>query len=144
MNRQIQMLENPTSDTPRPIHTVRLLYMVLENERLLNVEKLNEALRPYWPILWRVCARGHYLRHGEPLRDSTFWGADSRLPNRRPLPSFQEGEYRLEFHRGPCVGVFCLVAFPWKVSSSNIRSCDYPRIAELRTILEGLGFSATL
>lgn len=143
VNRKIQMLENPTSDTPRPIHTVRLLYMVLENERLLNVEKLNEALRPYWPILWRVCARGHYLRHGEPLRDGTFWGADSRLPNRRPLPSFQEGEYRLEFHRGPESEFSVWLHFPGRFAL-QYPLFDYPRIAELRTILEGLDLRDTL
>src|ERR1035438_9037147 len=101
VNRTIHTLKNANSETPRPIHTARLLYMILDNEKFLNIEKLNEALRPYWPTLWRMCARGHYLRHEEPLRDGAFWGADSRLRNRGPLPSFQEGEYRLEFHRGP-------------------------------------------
>ncbi len=101
VNRTLHTLKNANSETPRPIHTARLLYMILDNEKFLNIEKLNEGLRPYWPILWRVCARGHYLRHEEPLRDGAFWGADSRLRNPGPLPSFQEGEYRLEFHRGP-------------------------------------------
>ena len=58
VNRTIHTLKNADSETDRPIHTARLLYMVLDNERFLNIEKLNEALRPYWPILWRVCARG--------------------------------------------------------------------------------------
>src|SRR5271156_6717001 len=73
VNRTIHTLKNADSETHRPIHTARLLYMILDNERFLNIEKLNEALRPYWPILWRVCARGHYLRHKEPLRDGAFW-----------------------------------------------------------------------
>ena len=143
VNRKIQTLKNANSDTPRPIHTVRLLYMVLDNERFLNIEKLNEALRPYWPILWRVCARGHYLRHGEPLRDGAFWGADSRLPNRGPLPSFQEGEYRLEFHRGPETEFSVWLYFPGRFAL-QYPLFDYPRIAELRTILEGLDLRDTL
>jgi hypothetical protein len=65
VNRTIHMLKNATSETPRPVHTARLLYLILDNEKFLNIEKLNEALRPYWQILWRVCARGHYLRTGE-------------------------------------------------------------------------------
>ena len=74
VNRTIHTLKNATSETPRPIHAARLLYIVLDNERFLNIEKLNEALRPYWPILWRVCARGHYLRHAKPVADGAFWG----------------------------------------------------------------------
>jgi len=137
VNRTIHTLKNANSETPRPIHTARLLYMVLDNERLLNIEKLNEALRPYWPILWRVCARGHYLRHGQPLTDSAFWGADFRLENRGPLPSFQEGEYRLEFHRGPETEFSVWLQFPGRFAL-QYPLYDYPRIAELRTILERL------
>jgi len=137
VNRTIHMLKNATSETPRPIHTARLLYMILDNEKFLNIEKLNEALRPYWPILWRVCARGHYLRHGQPLTDSAFWGADFRLGNRGPLPSFQEGEYRLEFHRGPETEFSVWLQFPGRFAL-QYPVYDYPRIAELRTILERL------
>jgi len=137
VNRTIHMLKNATSETPRPIHTARLLYMILDNEKFLNIEKLNEALRPYWPILWRVCARGHYLRHGQPLTDSAFWGADFRLGNRGPLPSFQEGEYRLEFHRGPETEFSVWLQFPGRFAL-QYPVYDYPGIAELRTILERL------
>jgi hypothetical protein len=137
VNRTIHMLKNATSETPRPVHTARLLYMILDNEKFLNIEKLNEALRPYWPILWRVCARGHYLRHKQPLTDSAFWAADFRLGNRRPLPSFQEGEYRLEFHRGPETAFSVWMYFPGRFRL-QYPLYDYPRIAELRTILERL------
>jgi hypothetical protein len=136
-NRTIHMLKNPTSETPRPVHTARLLYMILDNEKFLNIEKLNEALRPYWPILWRVCARGHYLRHGQPLRDSAFWGADFRSGNRGPLPSFQEGEYRREFLRGPETEFSVWLQLPGRFAP-QYPVYDYPRIAELRTILERL------
>ena len=117
--------------------------MVLDNERFLNIEKLNEALRPYWPILWRVCARGHYLRHGKCIPDGAFWGADFSSGNRRPLPSFQEGEYRLEFHRGPETEFSVWLHFPGRFAL-QYPLFDYPRIAELRTILEGLDLSDTL
>ena len=143
VNRKIQMLKNPTSDTPRPVHTVRLLYMVLDNERFLNIEKLNEALRPYWPILWRVCARGHFFRHGKCIPDGAFWGADFSSGNRRPLPSFQEGEYRLEFHRGPETEFSVWLHFPGRFGL-QYPLFDYPRIAEFRAILEGLDLSDTL
>src|SRR5271168_674491 len=44
VNRTIHTLKNADSETPRPIHTARLLYMILDNEKFLNIEKLNEAL----------------------------------------------------------------------------------------------------
>jgi hypothetical protein len=125
VNRTLHTLKNADSETARPIHTARLLYMILDNERFLNIEKLNEALRPYWPILWRVCARGHYLRHEEPLRDGAFWGADSRLRNPGPLPSFQEGEYRLEFHRGPETEFSVWLYFPGRFAL-QYPLFDYP------------------
>jgi hypothetical protein len=137
VNRTIHILKNATSETPRPIHTARLLYLILDNEKFLNIEKLNEALRPYWPILWRVCARGHYLRHGQPLQDSAFWSADFRSGKRVPLPSFQEGEYRLEFHRGPETEFSVWLYFPGRFAV-QYPLYDYPRIAEIRTILERL------
>lgn len=74
VNRTIHILKNPDSETPRPIHTARLLYMFLDNEKFLNIEKLTEVLRPYWPIPSRVCARGHYLGHGQCLQDRAFLG----------------------------------------------------------------------
>ena len=143
VNRTILMLKNATNETPRPIHTARLLYMILDNEKFLNIEKLNEGLRPYWPILWGVCARGHYLRHEEPIRDGAFWGADSRSRNRGPLPSFQEGEYRLEIHRGPETEFSVWLHFPGRFAL-QYPLYDYPRIAELRTILERLDLRDTL
>jgi hypothetical protein len=143
VNRTIHTLKNADSETPRPIHTARLLYMILDNEKFLNIEKLNEALRPYWPILWRVCARGHYLRHGQPLKDGAFWGADARWGNRGPLPSFQEGEYRLEFHRGPETEFSVWLYLPGRFAL-QYPLYDYPRISELRTILEGLELRDTL
>jgi hypothetical protein len=143
VNRTIHTLKHATSETPRPVHTARLLYMILDNEKFLNIEKVNEALRPYWPILWRVCARGHYLRHGQPLTDRAFWGADFRLGNRGPLPSFQEGEYRLEFHRGPEAEFSIWLQFPGRFAL-QYPLYDYPRIAELRTILERLNLREQL
>jgi hypothetical protein len=143
VNRKIQMLKNATSETPRPIYTARLLYMVFDNEKFLNVEKLNEALRPYWPILWRVCARGHFLRHGKCILDGAFWGADFRSGRGGPLPSFQEGEYRLEFHRGRETEFSVWLHFPGRYAL-QYPLYDYPRIAELRTILEGLDLRDTL
>jgi hypothetical protein len=59
------------------------------------------------------------------------------------LPSFQEDEYRLEFHRGPATEFSVWLHFPGRFGL-QYPLFDYPRIAELRAILEGLDLSDTL
>ena len=59
------------------------------------------------------------------------------------MPSFQEGEYRLEFHRGPETEFSVWLYFPGRFAL-QYPLYDYPRIAELRTILEGLDLRDTL
>jgi len=61
--------EKPSEERQRPIFVARNLYFLLDELEFPNVEKLNEALWPYWPILWRSCARGHYFHHALPLHD---------------------------------------------------------------------------
>lgn len=52
-----------------PTLAIRNLYLFLEEEKLSEAVRLNETLAPYWPVLWRVAARGHYLEKGEPVRE---------------------------------------------------------------------------
>lgn len=143
VNRTIAMLKNATEDTVRPILSLRNLYVLLDEEKFSNVETLNKVLRPHWPILWRACARGHYLRHGQSLRDTNFWAADSMLGIRPPLPSFLEGEYRLDIARSPETDFSVWLHLPGRLAPLYPVN-DYPRIAELRTILERLDLSEQL
>lgn len=43
-----------------PLLVGRKVYALLEEEKLSGADTLNRALRPYWPSLWRLAARGHY------------------------------------------------------------------------------------
>ena len=73
------------------LHGARNLYVLLEDEKLSGVARLNEALLPYWRVLWRVAARGHYLERKEPVRDK-----ESEVPEsvyRPRIPSVTEGEF---------------------------------------------------
>ena len=54
----------------------RNLYVLLDAEKLAGAAALDEALSPYWPMLWRVAARGHYFARREPIRESGRAGAD--------------------------------------------------------------------
>jgi hypothetical protein len=133
----IRMLKNPTEERQRPIFVARNLYFLLDELEFPNVEKLNEALWPYWPILWRVCARGHYFHHAQPLQDQNALAGGLETAFHPPLPSFEEGEYRLEFVRSPSDGFSLWLYFPGRLSPRYPVS-GYPKISEFRTILERL------
>jgi hypothetical protein len=137
VNHTIRMLKNPAEERQRPIFVARNLYFLLDELEFPNVEKLNEALWPYWPILWRVCARGHYFHHAEPLQDPNPSAKGLDAPLNPPLPKFEEGEYRLEFVRSPTEGFSVWLYFPGRHSACYPMS-GYPEISEFRTILERL------
>lgn len=133
----IRMLKNPTEERQRPIFVARNLYFLLDELEFPNIEKLNEALWPYWPILWRVCARGHYFHHMLPLQDQNASAGGLEAAFHPPLPSFEEGEYRLEFVRSPSDGFSLWLSFPGRLAPRYPVN-GYPRISEFRTILERL------
>jgi len=133
----LRMLKNQAEDRQRPIFVARNLYFLLDELEVPNVEKLNETLWPYWPILWRVCARGHYFLHVQPLQDPNSPAGELDAPLNPPLPKFEEGEYRLEFVRSPREGFSAWLYFPGRLSPRYPVS-GYPQISEFRTILERL------
>src|SRR5215472_11583569 len=53
-----------------PELAARNLYVLLDDEKLAGAAALNETLAPYWPVLWRVAARGHYFVQRKPVRES--------------------------------------------------------------------------
>jgi hypothetical protein len=87
-------------------------------------------------VLWRVAARGHYLVHRKPVRDT----------GRRPFTSLyqpaipplgSESGYTLSFARGEANELSLLLNFP------ESRMCvyplrPYPAIAEFRAMLAAL------
>jgi hypothetical protein len=143
VSHTLRMLKNATEDLERPIFVARNLYFLLDELELPNIEKLNEALWPYWPILWRVCARGHYFLHERPLRDIESSAPNFKATVRPPLPSFEEAEYRLEFVREPGDDFSICLHFPGRLSPLYPIS-GYPKISEFRTILERLDLGREL
>jgi hypothetical protein len=137
VTRTIRMLQSPTEERQRPTFVGRNLYFLLDELEFPNVEKLNEALCPYWTILWRVCARGHYFLHMQPLQDQNSSARQMDAPLNPPLPKFEEGDYRLEFVRSPSEGFSVWLSFPGRLSPLYPVE-GYPKISEFRTILERL------
>lgn len=137
----IRMLKNSSENRKKPILAVRNLYTLLDGERFTNIEKLNDALRPHWDALWRVCARGHYARHAKPLREKPApVSPDEDEENfddviQPPLPSLQEGEYRLDLVREEGNDFSTCLHFPGRLAP-RYPVGGYPRIAEFRRMLE--------
>jgi hypothetical protein len=144
--RTIQMLRNPAQKRRKPILSVRNLYTLLDEEKFSNVEKLNEALWPRWPALWRVCARGHYSLHRKPLREkvpSETDDEDFELAIQPALPSLEEGGYRLDLVREEGNEFSPRLQFPGALTP-RYPVVGYPRIAEFRRLLAELDLERDL
>jgi hypothetical protein len=81
---------------PTPGFIGRNLYVVFRDERLRGVQPLNEVLRPYMRTLFRVAARGHYLREKRPVRERDTVQLTGILPPQPPPVVL--GDLRLSIH----------------------------------------------
>ena len=144
VTRTIQMLRDPAHKRRRPILAVRNLYTLLDEEKFSNIEKLNDALWPYWNALWRVCARGHYAVHRKPLRAKPAADEDDfEVAMQRGLPSQEEAGYRLDLVREEGNDFSPYLHFPGPLAP-RYPVIGYPRTAEFRRMMEGLDLDRPL
>lgn len=122
-----------------PLLAARNLHVILEEEKLAGAEVLDRALRPFWPTLWRLAARGHYFLKQEPLRVPTT-AKESFYQS--PIPSVKEGEYSLSFARIEGGDFSLLLSFPGPRGPQYPIS-GYPKITEFRAMLGTLGLDGT-
>jgi hypothetical protein len=122
------------SMTALPLMIGRDFYKLLDDDQLPGPEDLARALRPYWPVLWRLAARGHYFGMHKPVRDRVLQHEPLYQP---PIPSLTEGEYTLSFAgmAGPEFSV--LLGFPGEFGPLYPLA-GYPRISEFRTMITDL------
>jgi hypothetical protein len=57
-------------DLTKPVFVGRNLYVALRDESLDSIISINRALIDQLPVLYRLAARGHWLREGLPVRRS--------------------------------------------------------------------------
>jgi hypothetical protein len=147
VKRTIEMLRDPDANKRRrPILAVRNLYTMLDDEKFINAEKLNDALWPHWRTLWKLCARGHYAMHKKPLRDrpqSEDEDEDFEEPILYGLPTFEERGYRLELPREEGNDFTPRIGFPGPLKP-HFPLLGYPRIAEFRRMLELLDLAPAM
>ena len=117
-----------------PLLAGRNLYVILDEEKLSGAEALDRALRPFFPALWRLAARGHYCVKHEPLRFPSTAKESFYQP---PIPSVKEGDYSLSFARGEGSEFSLLLSFPGARGPMYPIS-GYPSITEFRAMLAAL------
>jgi hypothetical protein len=135
VRKTIHALSNPAAQRWKPILAARNLFFVIDETEFPNMEKLNDALLPYWPILWRVCARGYYFHNSKPLVD--------QVPGKEvydpfvdpPLPVFEDGECRLVLPRGRYGDFALLLKLPGKLSPI-VPLSEFVIICEFRAMME--------
>lgn len=117
-----------------PLLAGRNLYVLLEEEKLTGADALDRALRPYWSVLWRLAARGHYYLRNAPIRKKARMRDDIYRP---PIPSVSEGQYTLSFARGDGNDFSVLLSFPGPRAPMYPLG-GYPVLAEFRAMLAAL------
>jgi hypothetical protein len=124
-------ISEPDSGTARPVFAGRMLYRVLEDTLLGGPAAVNRALRPWWPILWRLAARGHYALTGQPVREPA-----TRQDGvyQTPLPPITEPPFTLSFARGEATEFSVLLSLPG-IRQPLYPISSYPKIAEFRAML---------
>ncbi len=103
----------------------------IEEDRLPGASDLNQALKPFWPSLWRLAARGHFTETHRPVRDRAV---DREGMYQPPIPSVAEGEFTLHFARGASTEFSVLLGLP---SSRGVHypMSGYPRLNEFRSMV---------
>jgi hypothetical protein len=117
-----------------PVQCARNLYVLLDREQFASVETINATLAPYWPVLWRVAARGHFVYEKKPIRDTA---RPQELPGQPSFPPFVEGPYRLSVTVGEHSEMHLLLSFPGPMGPMYPLG-PYPKIAEFRAMLSRL------
>jgi len=127
-------LADPDTILRIPMFVGRNLYHLLEDKSLGGNDAVDRALRPSWPALWRLAARGHFALRQQPVRESV-----TRLEGvyQPPLPPITQGQYTLSFARSEGGDLSVLLSFPG-VRGPVYPITEYPRVAEFRAMLAAI------
>ncbi|MGB2592181.1 MAG: hypothetical protein WBG02_07145 [Candidatus Acidiferrum sp.] len=112
----------------------RNLLILLEDEKFRAADAVNRALRPFFPVLWRMAARGHYSVTQQSLRAKSASQDSFYQP---PIPSIKEGDFTLSFNRGESNDIYLLLSFPGPRGPTYPIN-GYPKITEFRAMLAAL------
>ncbi len=133
VERLIRRMDLPEAEEVWPQFAARNLYEFLEEESF-GIEAMNQALKPYWALLWRAAARGHYLVRGTPVRS-----ASGRAVAERPwgpaISSIFEGGFVLSFAAGSDGDLAVLLTLP-EARQTMYEMRPWPMITEFRSMFD--------
>lgn len=121
-----------SNGTAKPEFAGRNLYVGLRDEDLPGIVPLNEALSPYLPSLFRLAARGHWIRERRPLPTARGCSCGQQL-NVEPLVS--DG-VRVSVSVGGVASLRIEICIPGRGIKCAL--VGYPRIREFGGMLERL------
>jgi hypothetical protein len=102
----------------------------------VEATRLDEILAPYWPTLWGLAARGHWIRHdGKPVRSLRRGASEDEFRRGIPLPDpIQRGDLKISFL--PADTEFAMqIEFRGPRPLTYVIS-DYPEMVEFSAMLE--------
>jgi hypothetical protein len=128
----IQELRTAPS-TPKPTFSGRNFYVALRDETLPNIVALNETLMLYMPTLFRLGARGHWIREHRPVRAQR-----EELDFVSPIiPRVEAGSFFLSIHVNAQRDLSVLIGMDAKDVMYPLS--PYPQIREFSAMLAHLG-----
>jgi hypothetical protein len=121
-----------SNGTKKQIFSGRNFYVALRDETLPGVVAINDALSPYLPTLFRLGARGHWLRERRPVRPPRI-AHDFVSPTFPPVAS---GDHRLTILVASDGEIEMLLDMDRKDVSYPLTR--YPRVREFATMVARL------
>ena len=134
-------LLRPTEEWQNP-GTVGRCFLTAIRDEGIDSTRLDQVLAPYWPTLWGLAARGHWIRHDrQPVRLPGPHDDDFRRRIILPDP-IEWNELKLSFTSIGYQELGVSIDFgPLRRVSYLITR--YPELAEFRALLEGLPANAS-
>ena len=117
---------------PKSVFVGRILHVALREESLEDIASVNQYLCPYLPVLYRLAARGHWLRERRPVRADD--GGNHFVS--RAFPPMLCGDYRLSICVTNAGEAEIVIEMDRKGISYTLGT--YPRIREFATLLARL------
>jgi hypothetical protein len=116
----------------RPGNVGRCFVVAIEEEGVASTT-LDHLLAPYWPTLWALAARGHWIRLARPIRAGGMMD-DVRLQLTLPKPITAE-PFTVSFVP---VGLELTTVIDLPARQSSYGISRYPELVEFRALLEGV------
>src|SRR5437016_3616855 len=139
-----EMLSTPTAslyrirkkwESQHPGTIGRCLLAAISDEGVEST-RLDQILAPYWPTLWGLAARGHWVRHDrQPVRPTGPNEDDFRRRIILPKP-LKVDDLKLSFTTTGCPELGVYIDFG-PTRRVNYLIARYPDLAEFRAMLEG-------